>query len=74
MQAGDLGVIEKAAARANVGINEARVGRVLPPVSELVAVGVEDRIETEGLDLVSLPILRLLCGDAPTRIVTVDLA
>jgi hypothetical protein len=27
----------------------ASVGRVLPPVGELVGVGVEDRIETEGL-------------------------
>ena len=67
LQAGDFGVIEKAAARANVGVDEARVGRVLPPMGELVAVGVEDRIEAKGLDLISLPILRLLCGDALGR-------
>ena len=67
MQAGDFGMIEETAARANVGINEARVGRVLPPVSELVAVGVEDRIEAKGLDLISLPVRRRFCGDAPGR-------
>ena len=50
LQSGDLHVIEKAAARANVGIDEARVWRVLPPVREFVAIGVEDRIETKGLD------------------------
>jgi hypothetical protein len=32
LQAGDLHVIEKTAARANVGIDEARVRRILPPV------------------------------------------
>src|SRR6267154_228757 len=55
LQAGDFGMIEKAAARAHVGIDEARVRRILPPVGELVAVGVEDRIEAKWLDLVSLP-------------------
>ena len=50
LQAGHLHVIEKTAARANVGIDEARVWRVLPPVREFVAIGVEDRIETKGLD------------------------
>ena len=54
LQAGDFGVIEKAAARAHVGINEARDGRILPPMRELVAVGIEDRIEAKWLDLVSL--------------------
>jgi hypothetical protein len=54
LQAGDLGVIEKTAARANVGIDEARIGRVLPPVRELVAVGVEDRVEAKGLNRASL--------------------
>jgi len=51
LQAGDFGVIEETAARADVGIDEARVGRVLPPVGELVAVGVEDRIEAKGLNI-----------------------
>ena len=83
MQAGDFGVIEKAAARANVGIDEACVGRILPPMGELVAVGVEDRIEAKGLDLISLPIRRAAAVMrlgvrgaaccAPTRF-TVDLA
>ena len=50
LESGDLHVIEKTAARANVGIDEARVWRVLPPVREFVAIGVEDRIETKGLD------------------------
>jgi hypothetical protein len=51
LQAGDFGVIEKTAARANVGIDEARVRRILPPVGELVAVGVKDRIEAKGLNV-----------------------
>jgi hypothetical protein len=59
LQAGDLGVIEKTAARANVGIDEARIGRVLPPVRELVAVGVEDRVEAKGLNR-ALPEMLLL--------------
>jgi hypothetical protein len=50
LQAGELRVIEKAAARANVGIDKARVGRILPPVRELIAVGVEDRIESQRLN------------------------
>jgi hypothetical protein len=45
-----FGMIEKTASRADVGINESRVGRVLPPVAEFVAIGVEDRIQTKGLD------------------------
>jgi hypothetical protein len=32
LQAGHLRVIEKTAAGANVGIDEPRIGRVLPPV------------------------------------------
>lgn len=44
LQPGNLCVIEKAAARANVGIDETRIRRVLPPVRELVAVGIENRI------------------------------
>jgi hypothetical protein len=54
LQAGDLRVIEKTAARANVGINEARVRRILPPVREFVAIGVENRVESKGLDLALL--------------------
>jgi hypothetical protein len=50
LQSGYLRVIEKTAARANVGIDEARVRRVLPPVREFVAIGVENRIEAKGLD------------------------
>jgi hypothetical protein len=50
LQAGDLRVIEKAAPRADVGIDEARVRRILPPVRQLVAVGIEDRVEAKGLN------------------------
>ena len=50
LQPGDLHVTEKTAARAHVGIDEARVRRVLPPVRELVAIGVQDRVKTKGLD------------------------
>ena len=50
LESGHLHVIEKTAARANVGVDEARVRRVLPPMRELVAIGVEDRIEAKGLD------------------------
>jgi hypothetical protein len=51
LQAGDFGMIEETAARAHVGIDEARVRRILPPVRELVAVGAEDRIEAKGLNI-----------------------
>jgi hypothetical protein len=50
LESGHLHMIEKTAARANVGVDEARVWRVLPPVREFVAIGVEDRVETKGLD------------------------
>lgn len=50
LEPSDLCVIEKTAARANVRIDETRVWRVLPPVRELVTVGVENRIKTKGLD------------------------
>jgi len=50
LESGDLHVIEKTAARANVGIDEARVWRILPPVGEFVAIGVENRVKTKGLD------------------------
>jgi hypothetical protein len=51
LQSGDFGVIEKAAARADVGIDEARVWRILPPVRKLIAIGIEDRIEAKRLDI-----------------------
>jgi hypothetical protein len=50
LQPGDFRMVKKTAPRAHVGVNEARVRRVLPPMRELVAVGVEDRVETKGLD------------------------
>jgi hypothetical protein len=50
LQAGEFGVVEKAAARADVGIDEAGVGGILPPMRELVAVGVENRVEAKGLN------------------------
>ena len=50
LQSGNLHVIEETAARANVGIDEARVRRILPPVREFVAIGVEDRVKTKWLD------------------------
>jgi hypothetical protein len=50
LQTGYLGVIEEAPAGAYVGVDEPRVGRVLPPMAQLIAVGVEDRIESQGLD------------------------
>ena len=50
LQSGNLHVIEETAARANVGIDEARVRRILPPVREFVAIGVEDRVKTKRLD------------------------
>ena len=52
LQAGDLRVIEETAAGADIGIYEARVGRVLPPVRELVAIGVKNRVEAKGLNRV----------------------
>jgi len=58
LQAGHLRVIEKTAARANVGIDEAGVRRVLPPVRELVAVGIENRVEAKGLNRASLKFWR----------------
>jgi hypothetical protein len=65
-------VIEKAAARANVGIDETRVRRILPPVREFIAVRVEDRIEAKRLDG-DLLIVRLRYGGEVLRGVTVDL-
>ena len=50
LQSGDFGMIEKTAARAHVRINEARVGGILPPMRQLVAVSVENRVETKRLD------------------------
>ena len=40
LQPGNFRMVEEAAPRADVGVNEARVRRVLPPVRELVAVGI----------------------------------
>jgi len=51
LKSGDFGVIEKTAARADVGIDEARVRRILPPMRELVAIGIEDRVEAKGLNI-----------------------
>jgi hypothetical protein len=45
LQPGNFGMVEEAAPGAHVGVNEARVRRVLPPMRELVAVGIEDRIK-----------------------------
>ena len=45
LQPDNFRMVEEAAPRADVGVNEARVRRVLPPVRELVAVGIEDRIK-----------------------------
>ena len=53
LESGYLHVIEKTAARADVGIDEACVRRILPPVRQFVAVGIEDRVETKGLDNIS---------------------
>jgi len=50
LQPSDFGVIEKTAARADVRINEARIGGILPPMRELVAVSVENRVEAKGLN------------------------
>jgi hypothetical protein len=50
LQPGHFRVIEKTAAGANVGIDETRVGGILPPVREFIAVRIEDRIEAKGLD------------------------
>ena len=50
LQPGELGMIEESSARANVGINEPRIGGILPPMRQLVAVGVENWIEAQGLN------------------------
>jgi hypothetical protein len=50
LQPGHLGVAEESATRADVGIDKARVGRILPPMGELVAVGIENRIEAKRLN------------------------
>jgi hypothetical protein len=44
LQPGDLRVIEEPTARTDVGVDKARVRRILPPVRQLVAVGIENRI------------------------------
>jgi hypothetical protein len=43
-------VIEKAATGAYIRIDMPRIGRVLPPVRELVAVRIQDRIESQRLN------------------------
>jgi hypothetical protein len=43
-------MIEKSAARAYVRIDVARVRRILPPVRELVAIGIQNRIESQRLN------------------------
>lgn len=50
LQPSDFGMVEKTAARADVRVNEARVGGILPPMRQLVAVSVENRVETKRLD------------------------
>ena|SRR6185369_9834930 len=51
LQPGHLRVIEEAAAGADVGVDIARVRRILPPVRELIAVGGEDGVEAQRLDV-----------------------
>jgi hypothetical protein len=48
-----LRMIEEAAAGADVGVDVAGVRRILPPVGEFVAVGGQDRIEAEWLDVMT---------------------
>jgi hypothetical protein len=49
LEHGEHGFVEHAAAGFDVGVDVARVGGILPPVGELVGVGVEDGIEAQGL-------------------------
>jgi hypothetical protein len=51
LESGDFGVVEKAAAGTDVGIDEARVWRILPPMREFIAIGIKDRIEAKRLDI-----------------------
>src|SRR5882757_8731961 len=50
LQPRHLRMIEKAAARANIRIDMPRVRWILPPVAELIAVGVQNRIELQRLN------------------------
>src|SRR5882724_11178116 len=50
LQSGHFGVIEKTAPRAHVRINKSRIERVLPPMTKLVTVSVQDRVESKRLD------------------------
>jgi hypothetical protein len=43
-------MVEETASRANIGINEPCVGRILPPMRELVAIGIQDGIAAERLN------------------------
>src|SRR5882672_5180104 len=49
LQHGEHGFVEHAATGLDVGIDVARVRRILPPVGELVGVRVEDGIESQRL-------------------------
>jgi len=51
LQSGHLRMIEEAATGADVGIDVAGVRRILPPVGELVAVGGEEGVEAQRLDV-----------------------
>jgi hypothetical protein len=54
LQPGQFGMVQEAAARADIGIDVPGVGRVLPPVRELVAVGIKDGVEAQRLNEVLL--------------------
>jgi len=49
LEQGEHGFVEHAAAGFDVGVDVAGVGGILPPMGELVGVGVEDGIEAQGL-------------------------
>ena len=51
LKTGNFRMIEKTAARADIRINVSRVRRVLPPVRELVAVRIQNRIESQRLNV-----------------------
>ena len=50
LQSRHFGVIEKTAARTDIRIYMSRICRVLPPVRELVAVRIQNRIESQRLN------------------------
>ena len=49
LQHGEHGFFEHAPAGFEVGVDVARVGRILPPVGELVGVRVEDGVQSQRL-------------------------